>query len=93
MLLHKINLESEDQKEADAHYEHPLQSKVSALSNIFKENMMFSTENKNLRQKTIPEKENLNHRKIKNLYTHSEPTPIFSVPLEKLKKNGATLDK
>ena len=36
MLLHKINLESENQKEADAHYEHPLQSKISALSNIFK---------------------------------------------------------
>ena len=92
MLLHKINLESEDKK-TDAHYEHPLQSKVSALSNIFKENMMFSTENKNLSKKTISKK-NLNHRKIKKIFTRIlNQTPIFSAPSEKLKKNGATLDK
>ena len=39
--------------------------------------MMFSTENKNL-SKRQSRKENLNHRKIKNLYTHSEPnTNLF----------------
>ena len=58
MLLHKINLESEDQKEADAHYEHPLQSKSFCTEQyFFQRNMMFSTENKNLSKKTISKRE------------------------------------
>ena len=58
MLLHKINLEIEEQKKQMHIGEHPLQSKISALFSIFsKKNMMFSTENKNLSKKTISKRE------------------------------------
>ena len=78
MLLHKINLESEDQKEADAHYEHPLQSKVSALSNIFKEKYDVFHRKQESEQKDNLEKRISIIEKLKNLYTHSEPnTNLF----------------
>lgn len=78
MLLHKINLESENQKEADAHYEHPLQSKISALSNIFKEKYDVFHRKQESEQKDNLEKRISIIEKLKNLYTHSEPnTNLF----------------
>ena len=37
MLLQRIHLESDDKKETESNFEHPLLSKVSALNNLFRE--------------------------------------------------------
>lgn len=72
MLLQRISIETEDKKESDAAYEHPLASKVLALSNIFKEK--YDVFHKKQESEQL---ENLAHRKqivekLKNLYTNSE---------------------
>lgn len=78
LLLQKITLESEDKKETDANFEHPLLSKVSALSNIFKEKYDDFHKKQDSEQKENLEKRNQIVEKLKNLYTNTKPgTNLF----------------
>lgn len=72
MLLHKIHVESEDKKEIENNYEHPLSSKVSALNHIFKEKYDIFHQKQEEEQKENLEKRNQIIEKLKNLYTNSE---------------------
>ena len=78
LLLQKITLETEDKKETDANFEHPLLSKVSALSNIFKEKYDDFHKKQDSEQKENLEKRNQIVEKLKNLYTNTKPgTNLF----------------
>lgn len=78
LLLQKITLETEDKKETDANFEHPLFSKVSALSNIFKEKYDDFHKKQDSEQKENLEKRNQIVEKLKNLYTNTKPgTNLF----------------
>ena len=72
LLLQKITLETEDKKETDANFEHPLLSKVSALSNIFKEKYDDFHKKQDSEQKENLEKRNQIVEKLKNLYTNTK---------------------
>lgn len=79
-LLQRVNVEIEDQKHqhesegksaADFKYEHPLHSKISALSNIFKEKYDLFHKKQEAEQKDNLEKRQQIIEKLKNLYSNS----------------------
>lgn len=71
MLFQRIHLESDDNKETNAEYEHPLLSKVSALNNIFREKYDIFHKKQESEQKENLEKRSQIIEKLKNLYTNS----------------------
>ncbi len=71
MLLQRIHLESDDKKESDSNFEHPLLSKVSALNNIFREKYDVFHKKQESEQKENLEKRTHIIEKLKNLYSNS----------------------
>lgn len=71
MLLQRIHLESDDKKETESNFEHPLLSKVSALNNIFREKYDAFHKKQESEQKENLEKRSQIIEKLKNLYTNS----------------------
>ena len=70
MLLHRIHVEAEDNKDVE-NYEHPLQSKISAFNSIFKEKYDTFHKKQEAEQKENLEKRTQIIEKLKNLYTNS----------------------
>ena len=71
MLLQRIHVESDDKKESDSNFEHPLLSKVSALNNIFREKYDVFHKKQESEQKENLEKRTHIIEKLKNLYSNS----------------------
>ena len=71
MLLQRIHLESDDKKETESNFEHPLLSKVSALNNLFREKYDEFHKKQEAEQKENLEKRTQIIEKLKNLYTNS----------------------
>ena len=71
MLLQRIHVESDDKKESDNNFEHPLLSKVSALNNIFREKYDVFHKKQESEQKENLEKRTHIIEKLKNLYSNS----------------------
>ena len=71
MLLQRIHLESDDKKETESNFEHPLLSKVSALNNLFREQYDEFHKKQEAEQKENLEKRTQIIEKLKNLYTNS----------------------
>ena len=71
MLLQRIHVESDDKKEADSAYEHPLLAKVSSLNNIFREKYDEFHKKQEAEQKENLEKRTQIIEKLKNLYSNS----------------------
>ncbi len=70
-LLQRIHLESDDKKETETNYEHPLLAKVSALNNIFREKFNDFHKKQESEQKENLEKRTQIIDKLKNLYSNS----------------------
>ncbi|MDO4225818.1 MAG: DUF349 domain-containing protein, partial [Bergeyella zoohelcum] len=98
IVLEKINDETEDKKldfvengnaKEDFSWEHPLLSKVSALTNIFKEKYQnFLKEQEEKHQENLENRQNIIER-LKNLYTNTEAGTNLFKEIRSIKEDWA----
>lgn len=72
MLLHKIHVETDEKKETEEHYQHPLLTKVNALNHIFRDKYEKFHKNQDAEQKENLEKRLQIIERLKSLYTTAE---------------------